>query len=137
MHPMASKNRDDFTERTKLQLAKRAGWLCSDPSCRRETIGANSDGDGEINLGIAAHICAAAPEGPRYDDTMTPDQRKSPDNGIWMCELHGRAVDARTLSLRSNSCANGKPRRKEIQGNVSSMAAQHGVSPAGHILPTN
>jgi hypothetical protein len=92
---MASKNRDDFTERTKLQLAKRAGWLCSDPSCRRETIGANSDGDGEINVGIAAHICAAAREGPRYDDTMAPDQRKSPDNGIWMCELHGRAVDTR------------------------------------------
>lgn len=92
---MANRNRDDFTERTKTQLAKRAGWLCSDPSCRRPTIGANSDGDGEISLGIAAHICAAAPEGPRYDIAMTPAQRKSPDNGIWMCSLHGRAVDAR------------------------------------------
>ena len=92
---MASRNRDDFTEKTKLQLAKRAGWLCSDPACRRPTIGANSDGDGEINLGIGAHICAAAPEGPRYDETMTPAQRKSPDNGIWMCSLHGKAVDAK------------------------------------------
>jgi hypothetical protein len=88
-------NREDFTEKTKFQLAKRAGWLCSDPSCRRAIIGANSDGDGEINLGIAAHICAAAPEGPRYDDTMTPEQRKSPENGLWMCSLHGKAVDAR------------------------------------------
>ncbi len=33
--PMAEKNRDEFLEKTKLQIAKRAGWLCSDPSCRR------------------------------------------------------------------------------------------------------
>lgn len=92
---MANKNRDEFTEKTKLQIAKRAGWLCSDPSCRRATIGSNSDGDGEINLGTAAHICAAAPEGPRYDPTMTPEQRRSADNGIWMCRLHGTAVDAK------------------------------------------
>ena len=92
---MANRNRDDFSEKTKLQLAKRAGWLCSDPLCRRPTIGSNSDGDGEINLGIAAHICAAAPQGPRYDSTMTPAQRKSAENGIWMCSLHGKAVDAK------------------------------------------
>jgi hypothetical protein len=92
---MATKNRDEFTEKTKLQIAKRAGWLCSDPSCRRFTIGSNSDGDAEINLGTAAHICAAAPGGPRYDPNQTPTQRSSPDNGIWMCRLHGTAVDAK------------------------------------------
>ena len=92
---MAKKNRDEFAERTKLQIAKRAGWHCSDPSCRRLTIGANSDGTDEINLGTAAHICAAAPGGPRYDPDQTPAQRKSPDNGIWMCRLHGTAVDAK------------------------------------------
>jgi hypothetical protein len=26
---------------------------------------------------------------------MTSEQRKSPDYGIWMCSLHGKAVDAR------------------------------------------
>ncbi len=72
---MAKRNRDEFTEKTKLQIAKRAGWLCSDPSCRRPTIGSKSGGDGEINLGTAAHICAAAPEGPRYDPEMTREQR--------------------------------------------------------------
>src|SRR3990172_6883192 len=92
---MAKPNRDEFTEKTKRQIAKRAGWLCSDPSCRRDTIGSNSDGDGEINLGTAAHICAAAPEGPRHDLNMTRAQRISPDNGIWMCRLHGTAVDAK------------------------------------------
>ncbi len=92
---MANKNRDEFTEKTKRQIAKRAGWLCSDPSCRRPTIGSNSDGDNEINLGTAAHICAAAPDGPRYDRNQTREQRRSPDNGIWMCKLHGTAVDAK------------------------------------------
>ncbi|MHB1350329.1 MAG: NACHT domain-containing protein [Desulfobulbaceae bacterium] len=92
---MARQNRDDFTEKIKNQIAKRAGWLCADPSCRRPTIGSTSDGDGEINLGIAAHICAAAPEGPRYDPSQTREQRRSADNGIWMCNLHGKAVDAK------------------------------------------
>lgn len=92
---MANKNRDEFTTRAKLQIAKRAGWHCSDPSCRRLTVGSNSDGTGEISLGIAAHICAAAPGGPRYDPNQTPAQRSSPDNGIWMCRLHGTAVDAK------------------------------------------
>ena len=92
---MAKKNRDEFTEKTKLQIAKRSGWLCSDPSCRRPTIGSNSDRDGEINLGTAAHICAAAPGGRRYDPKMTREQRRSPENGIWMCRLHGTAVDAK------------------------------------------
>ena len=92
---MSKNNRDEFTEKTKLQIAKRAGWLCSAPSCRRPTIGSNSVGDDEINLGVAAHICAASPNGPRYDPTMTPDQRRSPDNCIWLCQLHAKAVDAK------------------------------------------
>jgi alkylhydroperoxidase/carboxymuconolactone decarboxylase family protein YurZ len=91
---MAKKNRDEFTEKTKLQIAKRAGWHCSDPSCHHLTVGSNSTGDGEINLGTAAHICAAAPGGPRYDPNQTSAQRCSADNGIWMCRLHGAAVDA-------------------------------------------
>ena len=92
---MAKKNRDEFTEKTKLQIAKRAGWLCSDPLCRCSTIGSTSDGNGEINLGTAAHICAAAPDGPRHDKNQTREQRRSPDNGIWMCIRHGKAIDVK------------------------------------------
>ena len=92
---MAKRNRDDFTESTKLQIAKQAGWLCSDPSCRRPTIGSNSVGDGVINDGVAAHICAAAPGGPRYDPNQTPAQRKSADNGIWLCSKHSKIIDTK------------------------------------------
>jgi hypothetical protein len=96
---MAKKNRDEFTEKTKLQIAKRAGWLCSDPSCRRHTIGSNPDGNGEINIGVAAHICAAASNGPRGKAKMTREQRRSPDNGIWLCQNHAKAVDADTSTF--------------------------------------
>jgi hypothetical protein len=91
---VASKNRDDFPERTKLQIAKRAGWLCSFPTCRKPTVGATSDGEGEINIGTAAHICAAAPGGPRYDEKMSQAERSSAKNGIWMCRDHGKAIDS-------------------------------------------
>ncbi|MDN3365896.1 hypothetical protein QQO24_01755 [Ralstonia pseudosolanacearum] len=91
---MAKRNRDDFTEATKQKIAKRAGWRCSFPTCRTDTVGATSDGEGEINIGTAAHICAAAPGGPRYDATMSPEERSSAKNGIWMCRDHGKAIDS-------------------------------------------
>ena len=91
---MSSLNRDEFSDRTKRLIGSRAGWLCSMPDCRRHTIGSAAAGDGVINLGEAAHICAAAPGGPRYDPSMTRSQRKSVHNGIWLCRLHAKAVDS-------------------------------------------
>ena len=91
---MKSKNRDEFTERTKNLLARQADGLCSYPQCRRHTIGSNLAGDDVIVVGVAAHICAAAPGGPRYDPSMTREQRRSVDNGIWLCALHAKAVDS-------------------------------------------
>lgn len=87
-------NRDDFKAATRLQIAKRAGWLCSFPTCRTPTVGATSDGEGVIDIGTAAHICAAAPGGPRYDEKQSPEERSSAKNGIWMCRDHGKAIDS-------------------------------------------
>lgn len=87
-------NRDNFSEKTKNQIAKRAGWLCSFPSCRAHTVGATEDGKGEVNIGIAAHICAAAPGGPRWKEDMLPDDRSSADNGIWLCQNHAKVIDS-------------------------------------------
>lgn len=50
--------------------------------------------EGEIMLGEASHICAAAPGGPRYDPGMSETERRSSKNGIWMCKLHGTSVDS-------------------------------------------
>ena len=91
---MSNSRRDNFTKATRDQIGKQAGWHCSRPGCRRLTVGSNSAGDGEINIGVAAHICAAARGGPRYDPDMSSEERKSVSNGIWLCETHARLVDS-------------------------------------------
>ena len=78
-------NRDDFTPTTVTKLGKRVGFVCSNPACRIHTIGPNEASDKTSNIGKAAHICAAAENGPRYDPNMTPAQRSGIDNGIWLC----------------------------------------------------
>lgn len=89
-------NRDDFSHATKNRLAKQARYHCCNPSCRKLTSAPTSDGAKEVNIGVAAHICAAAP-GPgarRYRADMTPEQRKSETNGIWLCQDCAKAIDS-------------------------------------------
>lgn len=89
-----AKNRDDFTEVTRRKIGQRVGWFCSFPGCRVPTEGATSDHDGRMSIGTASHICAAAPGGPRFDEMMSPEERRSVTNGIWMCRNHGTAIDS-------------------------------------------
>jgi hypothetical protein len=113
------KTRDDFSQKTVLQIAKRAGWLCSFPPCRTPTVGATADGDGEINIGTAAHICAASPGGPRYDEKMTPAERSSAENGIWMCRDHGKAIDSDVNEFTVQRLHEWKNWRKRNHGGAS------------------
>ena len=46
-----------------------------------------------LNIGVAAHITAASPGGARYDDNLTPEQRKDARNGIWLCQNCAKLVD--------------------------------------------
>jgi hypothetical protein len=46
-----------------------------------------------VNLGEAAHITAASPGGPRYDQDLSPDERVSADNGIWLCPTCAALID--------------------------------------------
>ena len=91
---MPRNNRDDFPPKVRHQIGRQAGWRCSYLPCGRETEGATSDGRSVISIGVAAHICAAAPGGKRYDANQTVEQRRSADNGIWMCEDHAKIVDS-------------------------------------------
>lgn len=85
--------RDEFSEPVKTRLAKRAGYRCSNPDCRQATSGPSLSTPDAVNMGVAAHITAASPEGPRYDPSLTPQQRKSYENGIWLCKYCGDLVD--------------------------------------------
>jgi hypothetical protein len=86
--------RDEFKQVTKDLIADRAGPRCSKPDCGCETIGAAQGHDGVINIGVAAHITAASPDGPRYDPSLTSEARRDASNGIWLCQTHGKAVDS-------------------------------------------
>lgn len=87
-------NRDDFSAKTKRRLAHRAGYVCSFPNCGIHTAGPSDEAlDAVNNVGVAAHITAAAPGGPRYDPAMTQEDRESLKNGIWLCETHAKLID--------------------------------------------
>lgn len=86
--------RDEFSNQTKELIAKRVGFRCSNPRCHQPTSGPQVDPAGSINIGVAAHITAAAPGGPRHNSSLTSEQRKSPNNGIWLCQKCGKLIDS-------------------------------------------
>ena len=73
-------NRDNFSTTVKDILAKRVGYVCSNPNCKKHTIAPNFEEDKITNIGEAAHITAAAFGGPRYDESLSPSERKSINN---------------------------------------------------------
>src|SRR5258708_1102201 len=86
--------RDEFTRLTIERLAKRVGMRCSNPDCRAPTSGPSSEDPSAVtNTGVAAHICAASPAGPRYDPNMNSEERSGIMNGIWLCQNHAKLID--------------------------------------------
>lgn len=78
----------DYTQNTAKRLYGLSGNVCANPTCGKKLIDKNGNQLGEI-----AHICAASPEGPRYNPSMTDDQRRNIDNLILLCEDCNKLVD--------------------------------------------
>jgi hypothetical protein len=91
---MATNLRDDFLAKTIRALAARVGYHCSNPTCVCSTSGPALDEDRLVNVGVGAHITAAAPKGKRYDANMTPAERSSGANGIWLCQSCSKLIDS-------------------------------------------
>lgn len=85
--------RDNFSKKVKVELANRAGCRCSNPSCGKLTSGPKEGFEGSINIGEAAHICAASKGGMRYNPNMTSEERSSIENGIWLCSNCAKLID--------------------------------------------
>lgn len=77
--------RDNFLKSTINVLRERVNYFCSNPSCKISTVSAHSSNEKTTTTGIAAHICAASENGPRYDNKMSTMDRISITNGIWLC----------------------------------------------------
>ena len=88
-------NRDEFTTGTKVKLERRTTSQCSNPECRCQALAPTSGGDAFIQKGVASHIEAASPLGPRYRADMTRDERRNEANGIWLCQDCGKVVDSK------------------------------------------
>jgi hypothetical protein len=86
-------NRDNFTKKTIDILAKRVGYLCSNPTCRTHTVGPNENVEKATIIGEAAHITAAASGGPRFENSLEDQQRIHPNNGIWLCSICAKLID--------------------------------------------
>src|SRR4051812_28846075 len=85
--------RDDFSQNIKRALADRVSNRCSRPECRAATSGPQNDPVKAVNVGVAAHITAASPGGPRYDKSLSPRHRKGAENGVWLCQNCAKLVD--------------------------------------------
>lgn len=85
--------RDDFSDKTKVELLVRAGNMCS--RCKVITVASTYSGNRKNSIGVAAHICAAAkgPGAKRYDPDQSKAERKHYDNGIWMCYSCSKLID--------------------------------------------
>jgi len=86
--------RDDFSAKTIRTLAARVGYHCSNPACVRSTSGPALDHERTVNIGVGAHITAAAEGGKRYDPNMSPTERSSGANGIWLCQSCSKLIDS-------------------------------------------
>lgn len=85
---------DKFSPATAARAAKRAAYICSNPSCHRMTLGPDKvDKDKSISTGRASHIKAASEGGPRYDPGQSSAQRKSVANAIWLCGTCADLID--------------------------------------------
>lgn len=126
-------NRNEFSPTVKKNLAKRANQRCSNPDCGIATSGPHKDEDKAINVGVAAHITAASPGGPRYNEFITPEERAAITNAIWLCQKFAKLIDSDVKAYMEELIRLWKRRHKtaikaEIEGKVKSRKTER--SPA-------
>ena len=95
--------RDEFNKDVVKTVAARAGYHCSNPYCQKLTSGPVNDPKRALSIGVAAHITAASPGGPRFDATLTAAQRSSIENAIWLCQSCGTLVDRDCVKFTVNT----------------------------------
>ena len=89
---------------------------CSNPDHGVVTSGPHDDPTRATNIGVAAHITAASPGGPRYDPAMSEGGRSSAENGIWLCQNCAKLVDSDTTCYTVEVLQLWKHRAEEKAG---------------------
>lgn len=78
-----------YTPTTVKRLHLLSGNQCAMPECTRLLIAS----DGETVISKICHIEAASVDGPRYNVSMTDDDRRHFNNLILLCDEHHSMVD--------------------------------------------
>lgn len=86
--------RDNFTQCDKETLKDRVGGRCSNPLCMRDNVGPKANMGSSVSVGEAAHIYAASEGGPRFNPGMSEVERRSIENGIWLCSACHTLIDS-------------------------------------------
>jgi hypothetical protein len=74
--------------------------ICAHPTCGEPLLRWVEDLDMPVLNSRIAHICAASPLGPRYDEAMTDEDRRAFDNLVLLCLPHAEEVDLSALAGR-------------------------------------
>ncbi len=91
---MENTTRSNFSKKDIRILYERVGGKCSNPNCRKLTIGPNENERKGSLIGQAAHIYGALPmSGPRHNSSLFDSERKHISNAIWLCNNCARLID--------------------------------------------
>ena len=83
----------DWPHRGAIQW-QAVGRHLRDCACSSDAARDVVTGIAEGNVGKACHILAASEGGPRYDAAQTEEQRRSIENGIWLCSTCSVLIDS-------------------------------------------
>lgn len=90
---MSNREKDPLESQVRI-LFGRSGGRCAYSMCGKILVISNqARRDLPKNVAKIAHITAASPGGPRYDESMEPEERRSESNLILLCGDHHDAVD--------------------------------------------
>ncbi len=99
------------------------------------TIGPSTDPNKSINVGVAAHITAASPGGPRYDPALSSEERRSAENGIWLCQNHAKMIDNDPARYPTEVLREWKETAEQgLSGEIEGLAPASGGAGAGRAV---
>ena len=78
-----------YKRSTVRRLDTLSGNQCASPNCTRKLIAR----DGETIVSKICHIEAASPDGPRYNENMTDEERRHYNNLVLLCDECHRIID--------------------------------------------
>jgi tetratricopeptide (TPR) repeat protein len=128
--------RDEFRSAAKTVLAQRAAGRCSNPDCGAVTSGPGLDPNSAVNVGVAAHITAASPGGPRYDPALTPAERAAALNGIWLCQTCAKLIDTDLSRYKADVLRQWKTRAEAAAAAMLAAGAGSAGQPVNLVVPS-